>query len=145
MKPMNTLRSHPKALLFFTLFFLFSSYSGLVYTQGTKKVPNSDAFRRGQMIWQKNNCQACHQLYGLGGHKGPDLTNMMSEPNKGEMYARGIIGSGTAEMPDFTLEKEDLNDLIQFLHEVDRSGKSRVPADQVNRYGNYTLKTGHEK
>lgn len=145
MKPMNTLRSHPKALIFFVMFFLFSSYTGMVYTQGTEKKPNSDAFRRGQMVWQNQNCQSCHQLYGLGGHKGPDLTNLMSDTHKGEMYARALIQSGTAEMPAFAMEKEDMDDLIIFLQEVDKSGQNRVPAHVVDRFGSYTLENDHEE
>lgn len=140
MKATHTIRSHPKALVFLTLFFLFSSYSVMVYTQGTEKQPNSNAFRRGQLVWQNNNCQSCHQLYGLGGHKGPDLTNLMSEPHKGDAYARAIILSGTAEMPPFTFEGEELEELITFLREVDKSGRSQVPAEMVDRFGNYSLK-----
>lgn len=131
--------SHPKSYIFIFLFSLFAFYSVLVYTEGTSGKHYSDSFRKGQLVWQKNNCQVCHQLYGLGGHKGPDLTNLMSVPEKGEAYARILIESGTSEMPAFKMGKNELNDLMRFLREVDQSGKSQVRADEVDNLGNYTL------
>ncbi len=78
----------------------------------------------GRMIWQKYNCQACHQLYGLGGYLGPDLTNLYSTKGKDDIYIRAIIGSGTRQMPPFKLAENEMTLLIEFLKMTDASGKS---------------------
>jgi len=93
----------------------------------------------GQRVWQQNNCQACHQIYGLGGYMGPDLTNILSDPARGEDLARAIIRGGTRRMPDFRLPAEDIDALIAYLKSVDRSGRSRIPLENIDRLGNYTL------
>jgi nitric oxide reductase subunit C len=77
---------------------------------------------KGRLVWQKYNCQACHQLYGLGGYLGPDLTNLCSSPGKSEIYVNAIIKSGSATMPAFTLSDEEHALLFAFLQAVDRSG-----------------------
>ena len=77
-------------------------YSGFVYTLGTENnnsVPLTEEIKQGKMLWQKKNCTACHQLYGLGGYMGPDLTNVISSKGKGEIYAEAFIRSGTNTMP----------------------------------------------
>lgn len=90
-------------------------------------------------MWQSKNCQACHQLYGLGGYMGPDLTNIISDSIKGPAYASAFIQSGTAKMPKFNLSAAEVNELLAFLTWVDQSGQSRVPADKVTPLGNYKL------
>ena len=40
----------------------------------------------GKVLYQKYNCTACHQIYGLGGFLGPDLTIVVSQQGKGEAY-----------------------------------------------------------
>jgi nitric oxide reductase subunit C len=89
--------------------------------------------RSGQQLFQKHNCIACHQFYGLGGYMGPDLTNVVS--NKGSAYARAFLMSGTQRMPNFNLNETELDAMVAFLEFVDTTG--RYPADeyQVNWYG----------
>jgi len=43
----------------------------------------SEKALQGQQLWQQNNCFSCHQIYGLGGYLGPDLTNVYSQRGKG--------------------------------------------------------------
>jgi nitric oxide reductase subunit C len=64
---------------------LFCIYNFLIYTS-KKEEPYaklSSKAMMGQQLWQANNCWSCHQIYGLGGYLGPDLTNSYSHPNKG--------------------------------------------------------------
>lgn len=63
--------------VFFILCLLFSVYTALVYAYGlgTNAEPADAAILAGLRTWQEQNCQSCHQLYGLGGYMGPDLTN----------------------------------------------------------------------
>jgi nitric oxide reductase subunit C len=76
--------------------------------------------RRGQMLYQQHNCTACHQFYGLGGYMGPDLTNVIS--NRGEAYSRAFISAGTARMPNFGLNEEEVSALVTYLGFVDQTG-----------------------
>jgi len=78
----------------------------------------------GRLVWQRNNCQTCHQLYGLGGYLGPDLTNVISSPGKGVNYVIGLLRTGNATMPAYHLREEEEAQLIAFLISVDRTGKS---------------------
>ena len=94
----------------------------------------------GFAIWQQKNCQSCHQIYGLGGYMGPDLTNITSDPAKGTAYAKAFITYGSAKMPNFQLNEQQVDDLIAFLKWVDRSGTSKVAADKVTAAGNYDIK-----
>ena len=73
----------------------------------------SDEARSGQQLFQESNCIACHQFYGLGGYMGPDLTNVIS--NRGEAYSRAFISAGTASMPNFGLNQEEVTALVAFL------------------------------
>ena len=74
---------------------------------------------KGKTLYREFNCTACHQIYGLGGYLGPELTTVMSDPAKGEAYARAILKSGTERMPDFKLTESETNQLVAFLEYVD--------------------------
>ena len=91
----------------------------------------------GWNVWQEKNCQSCHQLYGLGGYLGPDLTNTASQ--KGSPYMRTFIQNGTGRMPDFHLSETEINNVIAFLSWVDRSGSSKVKNTSVHWTGTYTF------
>ena len=113
----------PKLVLFLFLFTAFSVYSVIVYTEGTKgPVPGMNGkAAQGKMLFQKHNCTACHQIYGLGGFLGPELTTVMSDPEKGEFFARAILKTGTRRMPDFRLNEEETDNLVEFLKYVDQT------------------------
>ena len=89
----------------------------------------------GRLVWQKYNCQSCHQLYGLGGYLGPDLTNIYSTSGKGEIVIKALIKSGTIQMPSFDLTAKEESYLIQFLKSVDASGFSDPRKFQVTATG----------
>lgn len=90
-------------------------------------------------IWQSKNCQSCHQLYGLGGYMGPDLTNTAGDSSKSEKYMFTLIKYGTGKMPDFQLSDKEVNNVIAFLSWVDKSGKSKVSKESVHWTGTYII------
>lgn len=112
-----------KLLLFVLLFGTYACYSAWVYTSGScgpacsEKI--SDAARNGKIIYQQYNCAACHQIYGLGGYLGPELTTVISQPGKGEIFASAMLKAGTARMPDFHLKEMEIRDLVAFMKYVD--------------------------
>jgi nitric oxide reductase subunit C len=77
---------------------------------------NSKAIE-GKLLYQKHNCTSCHQLYGLGGYLGPELTTILAEPGR-EDYDRAILKTGTQRMPDFRLNEEEIDNVIEFLKYV---------------------------
>jgi nitric oxide reductase subunit C len=107
-----------------TLFFLYVSYSFLVYTEGTREdialsPEEKAAVAKGKSIYQQYNCQSCHQLYGLGGYLGPDLTTAYSDENRGKPYMKALLESGGNRMPNFHFSKEEIDQLIAYLKYVD--------------------------
>lgn len=77
---------------------------------------------KGKLVWQQYNCNACHQVYGLGGYLGPDLTNIYSL--RGTDYIKAFLNNGTGTMPNFHLTEQEMNALLAYLKSIDASGKS---------------------
>jgi nitric oxide reductase subunit C len=102
----------------------FSIYNFTIYTSKTDygKVLLSEKAIKGENIWLKNNCNSCHQIYGLGGYLGPDLTNVYSNKNKNEYYLKAMLNSGVKSMPKFRFNNDEKEELIQFLKEIDQTG-----------------------
>ncbi len=111
------------------LCFSFFLYSALP----VKNSPENAVADSGKMAWQKYNCNACHQVYGLGGFLGPDLTNVYSI--KGEAYIQAFLKTGTAIMPDFHLSGKEIKDLSGFLKTIDATGKSDPKSFTLNYDG----------
>ena len=111
----------PKVILYCGLLLSYFSYSFFVYTTGTTGPvpPMNDVAAKGKTLYQEFNCTACHQLYGLGGYLGPELTTVMSDSARGEFYARAILKTGTQRMPDYKLSESETDQLLAFLRYVD--------------------------
>lgn len=108
-------------MLFLVLGFL--SYSLFLYTSlPVKSVADKKEEGEGKLVWQQYNCNACHQVYGLGGYLGPDLTNVYSK--RGPAFIQAFLTSGTGAMPVFHLSKQESKVLLAFLKDIDASGKS---------------------
>jgi nitric oxide reductase subunit C len=122
------------------LFIVFISYSAYLYLNcdNQKINPPNEAAQVGRTIWQQKNCQGCHQLYGLGGYMGPDLTNIIS--TKGTKSAEIFIKFGTGRMPNQHLSDSEVSSLIAFLSWIDKTGKSKVPKEAVHWTGTYIIK-----
>jgi len=127
--------------IFCLLLVAYFSYTCLVYSNCDNKhnLSPDNHILAGWKLWQEKNCQGCHQLYGLGGYLGPDLTNIASDSTKGINYAKAFIQNGTMRMPNFNLTDEEVNNIAQFLSWVDKSGHSRITSDKVNWNGNYNI------
>lgn len=132
-----------RRLIFFTLITAFVGYSLLIYFQGAGKnselVQLPHGAREGKLLFQKYNCIACHQLYGLGGYMGPDLTNVISFPGKGPDYAAVFLRHGTNRMPDFKMSEQEVGELLAFLTYVDGTGISPPYNARINPDGSLTL------
>ena len=67
---------------------------------------------------------SCHQVYGLGGYLGTDLTKAYSDKRRGEAYMRALLQSGGNRMPDFKFNKNQVDALIAYLKYVDQTAAS---------------------
>ncbi len=119
-----------KPIYFFILIctgFLVYSFSIYMYPPTSMNGLTNDEMTNaaeGKMVFQKYNCQSCHQIYNLGGYLGPDLTNCYSQEGKGELYIKAMVQSGTNQMPAFRLSEIEINALLQFFKAIDKTGSS---------------------
>jgi len=127
------------AIIPIVLLLSYAFYSLHLYTATPPAIDqgvNDHQVFRGKMVWQKYNCQSCHQLYGLGGYLGPDLTNVVSSPGKDKTYITAMLSSGTGAMPVFSLSQSELDDLLAFFDATDRTGISDPRAFEADLFGN---------
>ncbi len=132
-----------KYLLFLTLLITaFLIYNFTLYTSksnyGTTQL--SQKAVKGESVWLKYNCNSCHQLYGLGGYLGPDLTNIYSAKGKGEIFIKAMVNSGIKVMPKFDLSENEKDELVQFLKEVDQTGYSPNAEAKIESNGWVSIK-----
>ncbi|MFP5470371.1 MAG: c-type cytochrome [Bacteroidia bacterium] len=118
------LNTKKNRIVLFSIISVFTIYNIVIYTQSSMSVaePMSEEAILGEQLWQKSNCTACHQLYGLGGYLGPDLTNVISNPNKGADYVKAFINSAPKSMPKYNFTDKEKDNIVAFLESVDKTG-----------------------
>lgn len=105
-----------KIIFIIVLFSIYAAYSGWVYTSGTEcDIAMPVAAREGKQLWQRNNCQSCHQIFGLGGYMGPDLTLVTADNRGGGAYVKAMLLSGGYRMPNFHFSEAEADKLVAFL------------------------------
>lgn len=133
-----------KRIFFWSLFLLFVVDGYIIYTSGADNDPGkeflTEGAKKGKLLFQQYNCIACHQLYGLGGYMGPDLTNVMSAPGKCESFVKIFMQSGTQRMPNFHLTESEVNELSEYLNYTDKTGISPVRNFEIKLDGTITQK-----
>lgn len=87
---------------------------------GADPMPHHEQAGDGVRVWLAHNCQSCHSLYGLGGHTGPDLTNVAERRLPG--YVEAVVGTGLPGMPPIALDDHDAAALAAFLGQVSATG-----------------------
>ena len=123
-----------KWLVLIILLTLFVSYSLWLYWHPVTTISTmSAAADRGKKVWQSKNCQACHQVYGLGGYLGPDLTNVLRR--RTVPVVRAYIFSGSRVMPAFQLKDNEMTDLLAYLYHLDSSGLADPASYRITFYG----------
>lgn len=102
----------------------FTLYNFNIYTSKANytTIRLTEKAIEGENIWLQNNCSSCHQMYGLGGYLGPDLTNVYSADGKGESYIKSMLNSGIKSMPVFNFTDDEKDKIVQFFKEVDQTG-----------------------
>jgi nitric oxide reductase subunit C len=109
-------------LLFLVSFFLCYNFQIYTRTSDYGTIHLSKDALAGEQLWRQYNCNSCHQLYGLGGYLGPDLTNIYSQTGKGEPQIKAMLNSGVKAMPLFHFTEAEKENIVAFLKEVDQTG-----------------------
>lgn len=74
---------------------------------------------RGKHIWETNNCIGCHTLLGEGAYFAPELGNVYTR--RGPEFIKAWIKAqptgvpGRRQMPNFHLNDQQLDDMVEFL------------------------------
>ncbi len=132
-----------KRIIFGVLCTMFTIGSWLVYledenvSQGAELI--TEEVIAGKLLFQDYNCTSCHQVFGLGGYLGPDLTNCMSAEG-GAQRAEIWLRNGSQKMPNLALTDEEIKNLMAFLTYIDKCGKSPVREFEVNPIGTIDIK-----
>lgn len=113
-----------KIAVFLTLFTIYAVYSTVIYSKGTESNiqltgQQAEKVANGKYLYEQYNCVACHQLYGLGGYLGPELTTAYSDPHRGETYMKAFLMAGGPRMPNFHFKADEIDDIISYLKYVD--------------------------
>lgn len=128
-----------KVLVFLALCSTFIFYSVYVYTAGTKYTVSQEEFTEeahlGQKLYQKYNCVACHQIYGLGGYLGPDLTHCLDRANGSVERAKTFLKMGSNIMPNYELHEEEIDQLMAYLTYVNNSSNYKREAFVITKFG----------
>ena len=140
---MLNLFAHPKRI-FLLLFVCFLTFSIWIYAIPLfSPTPYSEKelhlVAEGRLVWQKYNCHTCHQLYGLGGYLGPDLTNVYPRTANKTAYIKGIINSEGKTMKTFKISDYEMKALLHFLKNVDDTGTSNPQDYQPEIIGTFSL------
>jgi nitric oxide reductase subunit C len=130
------MKSIHKLIIFLTLLFCFLSFSFMLYLQPAEGKIAAANELRGKEAWQQYNCGACHQVYGLGGYLGPDLTNVVNR--RSPEYIQAILKNGIGAMPDFQLTVSERDDIVAYLKYMNTTGNADPRKFTINSDGTIT-------
>lgn len=118
---------------FFLIFLGLTAHSHLYMRQtSTDAGTLSASVVRGKHVWERNSCINCHTLLGEGAYFAPELGNVWvryggrddaksaREALVAWMQSQPSGIEGRRQMPNFHLNDQDLNDLIDFLEWTSR-------------------------
>lgn len=76
---------------------------------------------------------------------GPDLTNVISAPGKGRLYATAFLKMGTAKMPNMKLSDSEISSLLDYLECIDKTGESPLRNFKISSYGNIQIEDSRKR
>lgn len=123
-KDWDTILERTTPLVLGALAVLFAGFTAFIHLDPGRTpaaaTPTTSALK-GREQWHQGNCSTCHQIYGLGGYLGPDLTNVYSR--RGEGFLRFVLANGYGAMPKPALDQQGMDELVEYLKYVDTSGR----------------------
>jgi ubiquinol-cytochrome c reductase cytochrome b subunit len=71
---------------------------------------------QGAVVLQNKDCRNCHALEGLGGHRGPDLTDVGTRLTPDQLIRQVVQGGGNMPAYGQQLSPPQIEALVAFLH-----------------------------
>jgi len=141
LEPSTSIKQSYRRILLVFVFNLLVSFSAyyLSLTQQDKisqSLTMTANQQLGQLVWQNKNCYTCHSIYGLGGHLGPDLTNEAGRRNRD--FIQAYIQQGSIGMPAQKLDEKPLQQLIEYLDFLNKTGEFPTHTFPAHPYGYYS-------
>lgn len=107
------------AVFFFLLFLGLTLDTHRKLPDRDNRAALSESAIRGKHIWETNNCLGCHTLLGEGAYFAPELGNVYARRGpefiKMWMKIQPSGAPGRRQMPQFHLNDQQLDDLVEFL------------------------------
>ena len=118
-------------VFFVLLFIALVTHSARDIPQRSNAAALTPAVERGKLIWETRNCIGCHTLLGEGAYFAPELGNVIprrgAEFVKAWMKAQPTGAPGRRQMPQFHLNDQQLDDLVQFLDWTSKINTEKWP------------------
>ena len=107
------------AVFFFLLFLAltFDTVQNLPKRDHRENI--TDSVIRGKHIWETRDCVGCHTILGEGAYFAPELGNVYKRRGgdfiKAWIKAQPTGAPGRRQMPQFNLNDQQLDDVVNFL------------------------------
>lgn len=107
------------AVFFFLLFLGLTLDTHRKLPDRDNRAALTESAVRGKLLWETNNCIGCHTLLGEGAYFAPELGNVYERRGpefiKMWMKMQPSGAPGRRQMPQFHLNDQQLEDLVEFL------------------------------
>ena len=103
----------------------------------------TESVARGKRVWEKHACINCHTILGEGAYFAPELGNVwqryggLDDPEgardalKSWMESQPTGIEGRRQMPNFNLNAQELDDLVDFFEWVSRIKTQGWPPNEA--------------
>lgn len=129
---------------FLVVFVALTVHSHIYMRRSSTDAPTlTEGVARGKHVWERNACINCHSLLGEGAYFAPELGNVWVRYN-GREDAEGARAAliawmqsqpsgvpGRRQMPNFHLNDQELNDLVDFLEWTSRINTQGWPPNKA--------------
>jgi len=132
------------SIFFFVVFVGLTAHTHYyIRTTSTDEKTLTDAVARGKHVWERHACINCHTLLGEGAYFAPELGNVWVRYGGREdaksareglsawMRSQPSGVEGRRQMPNFNLNDQDVNDLIDFLEFTSRINTQGWPPNNA--------------
>jgi len=125
---------------FFVLFVALTAHSHIyINNESTDEKTLTDSVGHGKRLWEKHACVNCHTILGEGAYFAPELGNVWvryggrADPAQARETLIAWFKNqpsgvpGRRQMPDFKMNDQELNDLVDFLEWTSRINTQNWP------------------